>query len=634
MLLSVCLAGEARRAAEQAVNELARGRMGVDLAEARLMLAEAALAEHDVAAAASAARQALKEFLRQRRPTWVALARYVVLKVECLGSEPSPRLVRTAVRTAEALSTAGWTIAAVDARLIGAQLALRLDDVDQAEALLAETRAARTRGPAEMRARAWHAEALSRFIGGDPRGADRALHAGLRVIDEHRALIGARELRTHVSGHAVELAALGLRTALAGGQPRRVLAWAERCRARSLLVRPARPPDDPRLTADLARLRRVAGEYEAAALAGRDACALARRQRELEMAVRDRSRRASGTGIRSQAGCPPMSELADVLGDRALVEYVQVGGELHAVTLAGRRARLRAVGPAAAVERELHAIRFGLRRLASGRGSASSRDAALCSVRDCASRLDRLLIEPALAAIGDRELVIVPTGTLHALPWALLPSCAVRALVVAPSARLWFETAVQGETRAVDARQVFVAGPRLRHADAEATALAQLYQRSSLLVGSDARVDSVKGLLNGADVAHIAAHGRFRADNPLFSSLLLADGPLTVYDLETLGSTPRLLVLSACDSALSAVRPGDELMGLAAAFLTLGTRSLIASVMPVPDDGARRLMLAVHARLRGGLPPHVALSLAQREIAETGDAGLAAAAGFVCLGAA
>jgi len=45
---------------------------------------------------------------------------------------------------------------------------------------------------------------------------------------------------------------------------------------------------------------------------------------------------------------------------------------------------------------------------------------------------------------------------------------------------------------------------------------------------------------------------------------------------ETLDSTPRLLILSACDSGLSAVRPGDELMGLAAAFLTLGTRSLVS----------------------------------------------------------
>jgi CHAT domain-containing protein len=183
-----------------------------------------------------------------------------------------------------------------------------------------------------------------------------------------------------------------------------------------------------------------------------------------------------------------------------------------------------------------------------------------------------------------------------------------------------------------DGAIVFVAGPDLPHAAAEASALAASYESSRLLMSASARVDRVSALLDGAALAHLAAHGRFRADNPLFSSLLLADGPLTVYDLERLTSTPRLMILSACDSGLSAVRPGDELMGLAAAFLTLGTRSIVASLIAAPDNETRLLMLALHARLRAGAPPRVALADAQERIAVTGDAGLAAAAGFVCLG--
>lgn len=53
-------------------------------------------------------------------------------------------------------------------------------------------------------------------------------------------------------------------------------------------------------------------------------------------------------------------------------------------------------------------------------------------------------------------------------------------------------------------------------------------------------------------------HALFRADNPLFSALQLADGPLTVYDLERLRAAPRDMILSACDDGVSAVRPGDE----------------------------------------------------------------------------
>ncbi len=124
----------------------------------------------------------------------------------------------------------------------------------------------------------------------------------------------------------------------------------------------------------------------------------------------------------------------------------------------------------------------------------------------------------------------------------------------------------------------------------------------------------------------MAAHGTFRSDNPLFSALHLADGPLTVHDLEHLEQAPDTVVLSACDSGLSAVRPGDELMGLAAAVFALGTRTLVASVVPVPDAASHDLMVAFHDELLAGRPPAAALAAAQR------DRGIAGA-GFVCLGA-
>ena len=108
-------------------------------------------------------------------------------------------------------------------------------------------------------------------------------------------------------------------------------------------------------------------------------------------------------------------------------------------------------------------------------------------------------------------------------------------------------------------------------------------------------MDAVAAALDGAGLGHVAAHGRFRADNPFFSSLQLADGPLTVYDLEALRRAPTRLILSTCDSGLSAVRSGDELMGLAAAVFSLGARTLIASVVSISDAATRPLMLSLHA---------------------------------------
>ncbi|MFD1152563.1 CHAT domain-containing protein, partial [Saccharothrix hoggarensis] len=164
-------------------------------------------------------------------------------------------------------------------------------------------------------------------------------------------------------------------------------------------------------------------------------------------------------------------------------------------------------------------------------------------------------------------------------------------------------------------------------------AVARLAGSASVLVGAAATVDAVASAMDGAPLAHVAAHGSFRADNPLFSALELADGPLTVYDLERLRTPPARVVLSACDSGLSAVRPGDELMGFTAALLGLGTRTLVAPVIPVPADVTTPLMVDLHRRLDAGEPPAVALAGAQEAHREDGDAAFAASAGFLCFGA-
>ena len=132
-----------------------------------------------------------------------------------------------------------------------------------------------------------------------------------------------------------------------------------------------------------------------------------------------------------------------------------------------------------------------------------------------------------------------------------------------------------------------------------------------------AEVAAVFAALEGAGTAHLAAHALFRADNGLWSSLELADGVLTVYELEQLRRPPELVVLSACQSGLSAVRPGDEVMGLVAALLGLGARSVVASVVPVEDQASEQLMVALHRRLLAGEPPAVALAGAQADSRST-----------------
>ena len=161
--------------------------------------------------------------------------------------------------------------------------------------------------------------------------------------------------------------------------------------------------------------------------------------------------------------------------------------------------------------------------------------------------------------------------------------------------------------------------------------MALLHRGGQALTGSSATAAAVLAGLGSADIAHLAAHGAFRADNPLFSSLEFVDGALTVYDVELLERAPTMCVLSACESGLSDVRAGDELMGLVATLLALGTATIVASVTVVPDETTKTLMTAFHGFLAAGIEPADALARAQAS-ADHDVGGSGVRGGFVCFG--
>lgn len=631
LLMSVRLTAEARRDAIRAVEDLTASNMAFDLAEARLMLAQAELLDGHVAEARVTAANAARAFDRQRRKPWAALARYVELKAAWVEGDRSAATLGRARRAAVSLAGSGWLAPALDARLIAARIALERNQLRVAAAELTRAGRARAADPFEVRARAWHAQALLRRARGERRSAYSALRAGLAALEEHRESLGATELRVHVAGHGEELASTGVEMAIEDGRPDRVLAWAERYRVGALRRRPARPPDDTTQRAELAELRAVVGRISEAALSGRGTARLRHRQAELEAAIQARARRARGAATGRLETTVDLDALRESLGESALVEIVESRGLLHAIVIASGRVALRRLGSVTEVAHELESLRFSMRRLSLGRASQRSLEVAESTARRAAAHLDELLLAPVRADVGDRPVVIAPTGPLHALPWAALPSCVDRPLTLSPSARLWLDASARRQS---DPSSVaLVAGPGLPGATTELADLARVYSGAHLFAEGSALVHSVLDALSTSSLAHIAAHGTFRADNPQFSSLELFDGPLTVYDLEALAAVPETLVLSACDSGLSAVRPGDEIMGLAAALFALGTSTLIATVIPVPDDLSAGLMLEFHLGLRSGLSPSVALAGARSRLASDRGASLAASAGFVCLGA-
>jgi tetratricopeptide (TPR) repeat protein len=633
LLLTVGLSSEAREAADRAVLAYRRERRLLKVPEVRLLLAQAATLDGDWASAVRHSRQAMREFGRQQRTEWVQLARLQALHAE-LGSGRRPRITDSGVDSlVDGLAAIGWPSAALEARLLAGRLAIQRGRTDRGRAHLRQAgRVARRRGPAALRARGWYAEALLRHDRGDPRGAVSAARAGLRILDEHCAAMDAADLRAHAAVYRTELAELGLRIALDSGRPARVFEWAERGRARQLLRRPVRPPDDPELASLLADVRAVAMQIDRLRDTGGNTARLMQRQAALEQRIRDHRRLRpgdAGTRLPAPVGVPALGQ---ALGDAAMVEFVQLDGALYALTVVAGSLRLRPLAPLAEVAGLVERLQFGLHRLARRGVRADARAAAVTLVRHATERLDAVLLRP-LAGLDGRPLVVAPTGPLHSMPWSILPSCVGRPVSVSPSATLWHSTIGRATAHADLAGGVVVAaGPKLRGAREEAASVAAIH-RTTALLDEAATVDAVLASLPGARLAHLAAHGRLSPDNPLFSDLLLADGPLVVYDLERLTRVPHTVVLAACDSARSLVCPGDELLGLGATFISHGTAQLIASVVPVPDAETAPLMVAFHRRLAAGDPPAVALAAAQEELAGEEAHTHAAAAGFVCIGA-
>ena len=203
--------------------------------------------------------------------------------------------------------------------------------------------------------------------------------------------------------------------------------------------------------------------------------------------------------------------------------------------------------------------------------------------------------------LGDGPVVVVPPGRLAAVPWTLMPSLRDRVVTVAPSAATWMRA--RRKKPPPGGGWPWSPGPGWPPGVRRSADCTPATRRPCVLGHGGATAEPVFRALDGAWLAHIAAHGTFRADNPLFSSLRLDDGPLTVHDFERLGRAPHRLVLSSCDSGSPRPWAPTSCSGLVSSLIPLGAAGIVASVVPVNDVAAVPLMLALHAALqRRGAP--------------------------------
>ena len=421
-------------------------------------------------------------------------------------------------------------------------------------------------------------------------------------------------------------------------RPRLLLVWSERWRSTALSVPPARRPHaDAELNAGLAALRDVMRRLEQARHqaqpspgARREQQRLEREQQRLEGAVRACALRARGNGGSPGHEVVNAADLLDRLGQARLVEIVDIDGTLYVLVCGAGKVRQFTAGHTEEAARAAGMALFALRRLARNR-PGDGVAGALAILDTVGPKLQDALLGPAVRWLGEGPVIIVPPARLHSIPWALLPALRDRPVSVAPSAGAW----MRGHDLSPPSRKrvMLARGPGLASNGAEVPVLARLYGDVTMLADQDATTRNVLQGLDGAWLAHIAAHGSFRADSPLFSSLRMQDGPLTVYDFEQLQHAPHRLVLPSCDSGVLAPTGADELLGVVSSLLPLGTAGIVAAVSPLNDHAAVPVMLALHRHLRAGQTLAEAVLSARRGL--TGDpVRQATAVSLVALGAA
>ncbi len=642
-LLAAGLHADALRHSREAAGILrGQGASPAYLANALLRVADAALAAEEPELARSSAVEAARLFRRQGRERGETLARIKVARARYASGERSRLLFRDA-STAAAAADRHRVPEAVEAHMLAADVALARGGVLAAEPHLVRAARARSGRPTAGRVLGWYAAARRAQVAGRRAAVFDACEQGLRILDAYQLSLGAVEMRAAATAHGSALAAIASREALAADDPRLLLRWTERWRATTFALPPVRPPDDSELAAGLATLRHQTRLINEAMTSGGSAGGLERDRLRAEEEVRRHVLRTSGAAAHDGAARDDVDvdEILAALGDTRLVEIFRLDGRLHVLVATAAGVRRHAGGTWDAALREAEFTRFALQRLAyyaepgvtqhAGRDPVRAIGASVAALEASAWRLQRELFAAALDELGDGPLVIAPPAALHAVPWGTLPALADRFVSVVPSALTW----LRGRAAVAPAERLVavVVGPGLEGAAQEVAGLASRYPHAEVLTAGAATAENVLACLEGRWLAHIAAHGSFRADNPLFSSLMLDDGPLTVHDLQRLKRAPYRLVLSCCDSGVTGSAGADELLGLVAALGQVGTAGVIAPVVAVNDAATVPVTLRLHERLAGGATTSAALRDARLSLHDE-PWSYAAARAYVAFGAA
>jgi len=311
---------------------------------------------------------------------------------------------------------------------------------------------------------------------------------------------------------------------------------------------------------------------------------------------------------------------ASLPAEATFVEYFSTGDRIVAALITSMEFQILPVTIFSRVTHVLQLLRFQLSKFRMGRDYVQKFEQPL--LRATQSHLESLyneLIAPLRPYFRGKHLVIVPHGPLHFLPFHALQTggeylCDSFTVSYAPSATVF--TLCQEKSPSVSAKSLVfgIADQRAPRILEEVQSVADLLPHSSLYVGAQATSSVLTEKGPACGLLHIATHGIYRQDNPMFSGIRLGDGYLNLYDLYQMHVGPKLVTLSGCATGMNFVAAGDELLGLQRGLFCAGATTLLLSLWDAHDETTSLLMQSFYREfLRTGVVA-VALQHAMQEI--------------------
>jgi CHAT domain-containing protein len=282
--------------------------------------------------------------------------------------------------------------------------------------------------------------------------------------------------------------------------------------------------------------------------------------------------------------------------DASLVEYFSAGDRLVAAVITRKEIQIRPVTLLSRVAHFLQLLRFQLSKFRMGNEYVRRFEEPL--LRATHNHLESLygeLIAPLRSFFQGKHLIVVPHGPLHFLPFHALRNgeeylCDAFTVSYAPSATV-FCWCQEKPASASSSSLVFgIADERAPQILQEAQSVAALLPHSSLHVGDHATSSVLRKKGPQSGLLHLATHGVYRQDNPMFSGIRLGDGYLNLYDLYQMRLDAKLVTLSGCATGMNFVAAGDELLGLQRGLFCAGATTLLLSLWDVHDQSTSQLM--------------------------------------------